>query len=77
MMASQKINVSCDRASSLLLDNFLYGAAGWGFCSYAANYLEILMDLLADDLKFDLEKLGRNSTVLKTRSLSVSVIYTL
>ena len=51
VMASLKIAIICNRASRLLLEKFSKGAGGWGFCRAMANYLEILMALLADDSK--------------------------
>ena len=52
VMASQKISVSYDKASSFLLNNFAKGDGGWGFCRAAVNPLAILMaPLSADDLK--------------------------
>ena len=51
VMASQKITVCCDRASSFLLEFFSKGADGWDFCRTVANYLVILMALSVDDSK--------------------------
>ena len=77
VLDSQNVAVSFDMASSFLLNNFTKGYGSWGFCRSTANSLEILMTLLADDLKGVLEKTGEIFTVSYTRSPCVSIIYTL
>ena len=56
VMASRKITVSCEMASSLRLDNFEKGSGGWGFCRAMANSSKIMMAQLTDDSKGVLEK---------------------
>ena len=62
-----------------MLGKFSKGAGGRGVCRATDNSLTILMALSVDDMKVILERAegGGGSTVLETRSLRVSGIYTL